>query len=144
MKNFILWIWQLPQNLVGFLIYLFHKNDRTYGERIVNGKTVKFWYLDKFFHSGISLGSFIFLDGIFLGSSYVTSTIPHEYGHTVQSKIFGPLYLIFVGLPSLCGNIIDRVFHKKWDTNRRNKWYYNQPWEKWADKFGKVKRKLCQ
>lgn len=45
---------------------------------------------------GISLGKYIIV------SQWATQkTIMHEYGHCLQSKILGPLYLLVVGLPSI-------------------------------------------
>ena len=65
---------------------------------------------------------------------------PHEQGHQKQSRYLGWFYLIIIGLPSLLGNIYDRVAHKDWSSKDSIKWYYNQPWEKWADHLGGVKR----
>ena len=79
--------------------------------------------------SGICLGDYIVLkrkdneDGI-----------KHEYGHSIQSRILGPLYLLLIGLPSLLGNIYCSHFHKD------SQWYYRQPWEHWADVLGGVQR----
>ena len=61
--------------------------------------------------------------------------IMHEYGHTLQSKMLGPLYLIVIGLPSLIwawlyGPVIP------WSKNG----YYVFYTEKWAEKLGEVKR----
>ena len=64
----------------------------------------------------------------------------HEYGHSIDSRRWGPLYLLVIGLPSLLGNIYDRIFHKKWKYSDSCEWYYNQPWEKSADKNGRVDR----
>lgn len=134
MLKFLLFIWQLPQNLIGLFILLIHNRDRIDGERYVKGKRVRFWYVDHFFRSGISLGNFIFLDKIYLGMTSVQKDIQHEHGHSIQSKYLGPLYLLIIGLPSLVGNIISRIFLLD------SRWYYNQPWEKWADELGGVIR----
>lgn len=64
----------------------------------------------------------------------------HEYGHTIQSRYLGPLYLLVIGLPSILGNIWDRINHKTWMYSKSCQWYYNQPWEKWADLLGRVDR----
>ena len=45
-------------------------------------------------YTGVSLGPFL------LGGPGFNSW-PHEYGHTYQSRILGPLYLIVIGIPSL-------------------------------------------
>ena len=120
--NILKFIWQLPQNLVGFII------SRKAKKHIKNGTPI---YLKHLFYSGVSLGNYIiFDDRIYISDN----DIAHEHGHQIQSLYLGPLYLIVIGLPSVIGNIIARIFHKD------SKWYYNQPWEKWADKLGKVVR----
>ena len=49
---------------------------------------------------GVSLGLFIFVsDREENGFSDKASV--HEFGHTIQSLILGPLYLVLVGLPSV-------------------------------------------
>lgn len=48
--------------------------------------------------------------------------------------------IFLIGIPSFIGNIFDRLFHKKWSVEKRITWYYKQPWEKWADTLGGVKR----
>ena len=124
----LLYLWQLPQNIIGLLIRLFCKGEK---KREIAGITV--YYL-KSFPGGISLGK-----TIMVGSTYVL-TAKHERGHQIQSLILGPFYLIIIGLPSLLGNIYDRIFHADWEYEESARWYYNQPWEHWADKLGKVKR----
>jgi len=52
-------------------------------------------------------------------------------GHQKQSLYLGWLYLIIIGLPSVTGNLLNRVIDFD---------YYKQPWEAWADKLGGVKR----
>ena len=49
----------------------------------------------------ITLGNYVFVG---LNSEY-RLTVKHELGHTIQSKILGPLYLIVIGIPSIiyCG-----------------------------------------
>lgn len=95
------------------------------------------YLIPNFFNSGVSLGDYIILDNHGVVNS---DTVYHEYGHSIQSRYLGPVYLIVIGLPSLIGNIWDRVAHTKWSIAQRVKWYYNQPWEKGADKLGGVNR----
>ncbi len=47
----------------------------------------------------MSLGMFIFVPGG-LRSEREAELLSHEYGHTFQSALLGPLYLLAVGLPS--------------------------------------------
>lgn len=130
MKNVLLWIWQLPQNLFGLAVLLFNK--------IVHG-CVKFQSIDGIgYYSvkhvnncGVSLGNYILLDS---DRSITEKAIHHEYGHQKQSLKYGWLYLVIVGLPSAIGNVYARLAHKD------SKWYYSQWWERTADKLGGVIR----
>ena len=120
----IKWFWQLPQNIIGLIATLIFRG--------IYSKTDKVYYTLS--NIGVSLGSYIIVN------EYCSlNTIKHEKGHQKQSLILGPLYLIIIGLPSACGNIIDRVFHKKWSIHARLNWYYSLPWEAWADNLGGVK-----
>lgn len=127
-KKIFLYLWQLPQNLLGLLIILCCKNKKMYGYWVVYWKA----------YFGVCLGQYIiFSDDTY----YVTSTkLKHERGHQKQSLYLGWLYLIVIGLPSITGNIINRCFHKKWSLEKKLYWYYNQPWEKWADELSNIKR----
>lgn len=127
MKKVLLWVWQLPQNLAGWLISRWSKS-RLITDTSEDQYTVYFY--KKFFGSGVSLGDYIILES----SRRNIKTIHHEHGHQKQSRMLGPLYLIVIGLPSLLGNIYSRIFHKSCE------WYYRQPWEAWADKLGGVER----
>ena len=134
--NVIKWLWQLPQNLLGFLLT---RKYRCKSVRYMNGKPINTYY-KSFFRSGISLGDYIILDYWYYGRGYFQQIVAHEYGHSRQSLILGWLYLPLVGLPSLIGNIWDRLFHKKWSSDQREKWYYSRYPENWADKLGGVVR----
>ena len=127
----VLYIWQLPQNLVGLFLLLIYGKEKIYHK--LNGRT--FYYTPEM-PSGISLGNYIIMKREDWGEG-----MWHEYGHSIDSRRWGPLYLIVIGLPSLCGNIYDRIAHKNWKYSDSCEWYYNQPWEKSADKNGKVDRK---
>jgi hypothetical protein len=59
--------------------------------------------------------------------------INHEYGHSIQSMILGPLFLFAVGIPSSL-----RVLWFRKDKVNRD--YYAGYPENWADKLGGVKR----
>jgi hypothetical protein len=117
----IKYIWQFPQNLLALLII---KITKATHEDVF--KDAEIYYAPI---KGISLGQYIIVN-----KNASENTIKHEYGHTRQSKILGPLYLIIVGLPSLTINILSRI---KILDNR--KYYLRWP-ESWADKLGEVER----
>ena len=127
MKAILLYIWQLPQNILGLLVVLITraKHEQYFG----------IYCTYKFGCFGVSLCNYI----IFGGSPSKIS-IKHEKGHQKQSLYLGWMYLILIGFPSFFGNIWDRIVHKKWPLADRIRWYYNQPWEKWADTLGGVER----
>lgn len=123
MKEVLKYLWQLPQNILGLIVIY-----STYAWRITDH-----WCVVQRF--GVSLGDYIIVN------QYANeTTLNHERGHKKQSLYLGWLYLIIIGLPSAIGNLWDRWFHKKWSSADRIKWYYSQPWEKWADKLGGVTR----
>jgi hypothetical protein len=43
----------------------------------------------------------------------------HEYGHTIDSRIFGISYLFAIGLPSLGSAIFDKANHSFFYTEKR-------------------------
>jgi hypothetical protein len=71
---------------------------------------------------------------IFLRENSSDRILWHEMGHSKQSRILGPLYLLAVGLPSVTVNLVARIFKKN------AAWYYSQYPEKWADELGGIER----
>ena len=91
-------VWGLPQTLVGAVVFLACCRRPHF---FYHGAIVTVWRL---WGKGLSLGPFVFLCR--LGPAAPPTQVDeqllvHEYGHTVQSLIFGPLYLPVMGLPSL-------------------------------------------
>lgn len=119
MRRVALYLWQLPQNLLGLLFLLFIRGE----ERHKLGD-ITFYYKDGF-TGGISLGNYIII------GSKCQKSVKHEYGHCRQSQRLGWLYLIVVGLPS--------ILHAAFCRCRRHS-YYSFYTEKWADKLGGVNR----
>ena len=126
---FIRFIWELPQNILGVIVWLFLIRQITKTE---------FMHRRYFFHIpnfGISLGRFIFWSGSNNAIILINSNNKaHEFGHSIQSMYFGPLYLVFIGLPSIArviyGSIYFKIHKRKWQN------YYEGYPENWADKLG--------
>lgn len=125
MIKIILYLWQLPQNLVGLFMLAFHYICGHKPEKY-NENGVAYYKAKHVNDCGVSLGNYIFLDSDFYWNY---DTIKHEHGHQIQSKILGPLYLLVIGIPSGIHNLISR----KTDCN-----YYHFYTEKWANKLGEV------
>ena len=120
----ILYIWQLPQNLVGLFLRLFYPKAQKM--EIANVKVL----YDYSFPGGISLGRTIFV------GTQDRFTSMHEQGHQIQSMILGPLYLFVIGIPSIFwASISDTRLHPKTHNG-----YYKFYTERWADKLGGVVR----
>lgn len=135
MTKILLWIWQLPQNIIGFIITRFSTSSTVYD---IAGRKFRVWFVPYLFRCGVSLGEYIIFDEKayrrYDGTPMLAKIVNHEAGHTLQSRMLGPLYLIAVGLPSmLLNNVWDRLLHRRWSWNRRNEWYYSRYPEKWAD-----------
>ena len=139
LKEIILYIWQLPQNLLGLIFLLFYKKEAAFYKK--NGRT---FYGTPEMPSGITLGNYIIINAWYAkqpeDNEYRDRIMRHEYGHSIDSRIWGPLYLIVIGLPSIMGNLWNRWFHKDWTPTQKSKWYYNLPWERSAERKGGVVR----
>lgn len=111
--------WGLFQSLPGLILMLStRKNCRHYWYR---GSYVTHWKHP----GGISLGMFIFISN--------DSLLVHEYGHSIQSLILGPLYLLVIGLPSLLWA------NSHWCIRHRQKNHLPYSFlytERWADSLG--------
>ena len=135
MKQVLLWLWQLPQHLLALILIRLLGATETF--KPPSG--IVYWFYkpkNRFgrFISGVSLGNYIIL------KTKNETTVRHEYGHSVQSRYWGPLYLPVIGLPSAFNNLWDRLFHKKWPPEKRLKWYYGRWPEKQADRLGGAER----
>lgn len=134
LKFLFLFLWQLPQNIIGTFCTL--RYDKLHPYYTKDGDLVDV-YFKQWFNSGISLGDIIILDSLYDQGVHISTlytSIYHEHGHQIQSRILGPLYLPTIGLLSLIGNLVFRLF------KINPKYYYKQPWEAWADKLGGVER----
>ena len=128
-------IWQFPQHIIAYVVILINCKCI---KPMVSKDGISHYLVDHLFDNAISLGNYIFLDS---DGNFSYKAIKHEFGHQKQSLILGPLYLILIGLPSIIGNIINRIKHKYFNKYYDPDFYYKQPWEAWADKLGGVVRK---
>lgn len=133
LKLLFLFLWQLPQNILGTICSI--KAD-TYRSIFANDNELVVVYFKPWFRSAVSLGDVVIMDNLLWDqpAGDFDNHLNHEHGHQIQSRILGPLYLPIIGLLSLLGNIVFRIFKIK------SKYYYKLPWEWWADKLGGVVR----
>jgi len=126
--------WELPQNIFGLarislalLLGRVHRVELE-RERIMVELTEG---------AAVSLGLFVLwttADNPFIPVG--AENRDHEYGHSIQSRWLGPLYLPIVGIPSTARVVYAVCFRRI--HGRRWPGYYNGFPEKWADRLGGV------
>ena len=142
-KEILLWLWQLPQNLLGLILILFYRPEVCI--ILQNGNKV---YFSRNMTGGISLGKYSIINSYYAGLKTGNKTmkpieelvqldvVKHEgIGHGTQSRYLGWFYLLVIGLPSivwasLYGSIIPYTHNG----------YYKFPTESWADKLAGIVR----
>ena len=130
------WTWGILQSTLGLLTFLLHIRDKHY---LYHGALITEWK-DK---SSVSLGMFVFVtnEPYFydkLKKDYTMEELSgrllvHEYGHTIQSLILGPLYLIVIGIPSTLWGFLP-YYNQKRKTEQIS--YFSCFTEKWANALG--------
>lgn len=118
--------WGGLQTLIGFVLFLRYakcKHEFYHGAVLTyhNGK----W-------GGVSLGSFIFVAND-RPDVWTKDARVHEYGHTIQSLVTGPLYMLVIAFPSMiwCSS---KTLHKKRMRGELN--YYDLYCESGANTLG--------
>jgi len=142
----VLFVWGIPQQLAGFLgmVFIFLKDRKsavyTFNNNWPQGRGITAIVIVTGSNWGaVTLGNFIFMDARAAGgiqadrNDYIivgNKTIRHEYGHTLQGAILGPLYLLVIGVAS--------ILHAAFDLNGEKP--YMELWtERWANKLAGVK-----
>lgn len=124
MMEILKFFWQLPQTIASLIYFLYLRyKDEILDICTFQGAVV---FIKKESYSSVTLGNHIFLS-----PRATDTTVRHEWGHTRQSLILGPLYLIVIGIPS----IIWAATHRTIASNKTYDWFYT---EAWANKLGSV------
>lgn len=95
--------WGILQTMLGFVVFLMHYKNNHF---CYHGAIITVWEPK----TSVSLGLFVFVtsepyfakkyEGEISTEELSNRLLVHEYGHTIQSLILGPLYLIVIGIPS--------------------------------------------
>lgn len=125
---FVQWTWGLPVNLVGGIVFLICTKG-------LKRRYQKFGYA-RITHlpwkqGGLSLGLFIFMRDQHPSRKWTYNTRIHEYGHTWQCLLLGPLYYIVIALPSAIWCNFFAGYRKKHNVS-----YYKLYCEGWANAWG--------
>lgn len=128
--------WGFLQTLSGIIVFLMHSKDNHYN---YHGAVITVWNNK----SSLSLGMFVFItkEPYFIGKfkdqipaeELSNRLLVHEYGHTIQSLILGPLYLIIIGIPSTLWGFLPNLNKKRRDEQIS---YFDFFTEKWANNLG--------
>lgn len=110
------WTWGLPQNLLGLAVWLACKGE---AQPRFGGAALKRWRRS----SSAGIGMFLFLE-----EGYDRELLLHEYGHSLQSVILGPLFLIVIGLPSLLWATLPVARRYRRRTGLSYYWFYPECW----------------
>ena len=120
------WTWGILQNLCGLALFLLNIRRQ---HSFYNGAVVTKWANPGY---STGLGMFIFMSDELPADDHRRIRV-HEYGHTVQSMILGPLFLLVIGLPSMLWAVLP-VFKRYRRENRVS--YYSFYPERWANHLG--------
>lgn len=116
-KDSLMWLWQFPQNILARCIEDI-LCQATYREDIVGSNTMIYNYV----LPTMSLGNYIFVN-----TTPTDIDVKHSHGHSKQSRILGPLYLVIIGIPSLLHLIMYGICSKigfSWNYHR----FYTELW----------------
>lgn len=121
--------WGIIQNFFGLMVCLYLRlRDPSSKMPRYHGAIVTKWKA----HSSMGLGMFMFFGHE--GAPDAENVKSHEFGHTVQSAVLGPLFLFVIGIPSfIWANLKPFVNLRK----KRNIKYVSLYCEKWANAWGK-------
>lgn len=132
-RAILFYIWQFTyailQNIAGLVMFAVYKSKGAESEMFHNAVIT---YIDKKNFGGVSLGMFIFINKNKTGDRLHDIKI-HEYGHTVQSLILGPVWLFVIAIPSVIWCNLP-VFVKM--RKEKNVSYYRCYCEGWANLCG--------
>lgn len=129
----LLVLWELPQNIAGAITWLCYRRRR----KVQGVQAARLCLFIETGFTGVSLGRFVFWTRVSNRFAHLEHDCRmHEYGHSLQSALLGPLYLLLIGLPSLGRVYYARYYFRKHGKSWTN--YYQGYPERWADRLGGV------
>jgi len=118
--------WGILQTFLGLILFLRYIRQPHQWYRCVAHTA---WDID----GGISLGLFIFTPD--KDEKRSGGMMAHEYGHTRQSLMLGPLYLAVIGVPSILWERLKWCRRLRREKGIPYSWFYT---ERWADRLGSI------
>ncbi len=128
------WTWGLPVNIVGGVAYLILTKMKKCRHQKFGYANIVYLPWDQ---GGLSMGLFIFMRENHESKEWTYNTRIHEYGHTWQCLLLGPLYYVVIALPSVIWCNCFRKYREK-----NNVSYFKLYCESWANAWGEKFSKL--
>ena len=125
----IQWTWGLPVNIVGGLMYLYFTKIKGYRWQHFGYARIVYMPWNA---GGLSMGLFIFMKDQHKNKKWTHDVRIHEYGHTWQCLVLGPLYYPVIALPSIIWCNCFRGYREK-----NNIAYGKLYCEGWANAWGR-------
>lgn len=122
------WTWGIAQNVLGFLVWLvltLLNPKRKRGS--YEGAILTHWK----FSFSTGLGMFIFYGHA--SAPDAEEVLVHEFGHTLQSALLGPLFLPVIGIPSCVWAFTPALVRRRKETGKKYVDFYP---ERWANDWG--------
>ncbi len=127
--------WAIPQNILGLLILL--------GLTIKNPKRNHFYYHGAIvtewkFTFSCGCGMFIFYGH--KDAKDAKEVLVHEYGHTLQSIVLGPLFMFIIAIPSMTWAFVPCFIKMRKEKNIKYVDFYPESWaNSWGEAITKEK-----
>ncbi|MBQ8555683.1 MAG: hypothetical protein IJ438_07410 [Clostridia bacterium] len=129
-------LWGLPQAILGAIVFLCHRRDEHF---LYHGALITRWSGK----SSVSIGPFVFvtdkpyfaekLQSLYSREELAARLLVHEHGHTIQSLLLGPMYLIVIGIPSTLWGWLPNLARMREEQQRS---YFSFFTESWANRCG--------
>lgn len=122
----IVWLWQLPQVFIGCVWCIISAPRFLYAHQGVMLFTCRYC-------TGVSFGPMAFYDerhraALLSRDPRVMPHLNHEYGHSVSSRRWGPLYLLVIGIPSVIHLLIRRWLKDRIPSLENYYAFYSERW----------------
>ena len=143
-RKILFYFWQftygLIQNIMGLVMLAIYKSKGAESEWYHNALIT---YIDKKNFGGVSLGMSIFINKNVKGDRLHDMRI-HEYGHTVQTMILGPAWLLIIALPSFIWCGFPPLCKLRREKNISYYWLYCEGWSNLCGLYGTKEKFLTE
>lgn len=117
--------WGIIQNVLGIFLFILLTIIKANRKRFYyHGSIVSRWR----FGFSMGLGMFIFLGTRISAERKEEEVIVHEFGHTIQSIILGPLFMLVIAIPSTVWAFTPAFKRLRKERNIPYVWFFCEAW----------------